>query len=182
MSGSSQISFGSISGVPSGLVSGSAQLTSTFVQKVGDTMTGDLRFNNSGYGRIAFTDNYHGMILRGSPNNATGDITAGDVTSLVQHSGDFRFYRTNGTINEIYFQVNATAPYWRGNTIYHAGNIPTWNQNTTGTASNITSYTINQNLGTGNSPSFSSVSATSMAATSTADATGLSLRSTSEVS
>jgi hypothetical protein len=120
----------------------------------GGTLTGDLRFNNSGYGRIAFTDNYHGMILRGNPNNAAGDITAGDVTSLVQHSGDFRFYRTNGTINEIYFQVNATAPYWRGNTIYHAGNIPTWNQNTTGTASNITSYTINQSVGTSNAPTF----------------------------
>ncbi len=39
-------------------------------------------------------------------------------------------------------------------TVYHAGNIPTWNQNTTGTASNITAYTINQNVGTGNSPTF----------------------------
>ena len=152
-----------------------------YLPTAGGTLTGDLRFNNGGYGRIAFTDNYHGLILRGNPNNATGDITAGDVTSLVQHSGDFRFYRTNGSVNEIYFQVNATAPYWRGNTIYHAGNIPTWNQNTTGTASNITSYTINQNLGTSNSPSFASVSAPQVAATSTADATGLSLRSTSEV-
>ena len=39
-------------------------------------------------------------------------------------------------------------------TVYHSGNIPTWNQNTTGTASNITAYTINQSVGTGNSPSF----------------------------
>jgi hypothetical protein len=46
-----------------------------------------------------------------------------------------------------YMQVN-------GNTVYHAGNIPTWNQNTTGTASNITAFTINQNVGTGNSPTF----------------------------
>jgi hypothetical protein len=96
---------------------------STKLPLAGGTLTGDLRFNNAGYGRIAFTDNYHGFILRGNPNNATGDITAGDVTSLVQHSGDFRFYRTNGSINEIYFQVNATAPYWRGNVIYHAGNF-----------------------------------------------------------
>jgi hypothetical protein len=43
---------------------------------------------------------------------------------------------------------------WDGNTIYHAGNIPTWNQNTTGTASNITAYTINQSVGTSNSPTF----------------------------
>ncbi len=46
-----------------------------------------------------------------------------------------------------YIQVN-------GNTVYHAGNIPTWNQNTTGTASNITAFTINQNVGSGNTPTF----------------------------
>ena len=113
---------------------------STKLPLAGGTLTGDLRFNNAGYGRIAFTDNYHGLILRGNPNNAAGDITAGDVTSLVQHSGDFRFYRTNGSINEVYFQVNATAPYWRGNVIYHAGNIPTWNQNTSGTAGSISGF------------------------------------------
>jgi hypothetical protein len=53
--------------------------------------------------------------------------------------------------------------------------------NISGNAANITSYTINQSVGTGNSPSFASVSAPQVAATSTADATGLSLRSTSEV-
>jgi hypothetical protein len=96
------------------------------------TLTAPLRFNESGYGRIAFTDNYHGMILRGIPNNAAGDVTATDVTSLIQHSGDFRFYRTNGSINELYFQVNATAPYWRGNTIYHTGNLTNLSQLTNG--------------------------------------------------
>jgi hypothetical protein len=88
----------------------------------GGTMTGPLRFNEGGFGRIAYADNYHGMILRGIPNNAAGDVTVTDVTSLIQHSGDFRFYRTNGSINELYFQVNATAPYWRGNVMLHAGN------------------------------------------------------------
>jgi hypothetical protein len=152
------ISFANVSSKPTTL---SGYGITDALPLAGGTLTGDLRFNNSGYGRIAFTDNYHGMILRGNPNNAAGDITAGDVTSLVQHSGDFRFYRTNGSINEIYFQVNATAPYWRGNTIYHAGNIPTWNQNTTGTASNITSYTINQNVGSSNTPQFAGVDLTS---------------------
>ena len=99
----------------------------------GGTLTGDLRFNQgNGYGRIAFTDNYHGMILRGYPNNSAGAVTAGDVTSLVQHSGDFRFYRTNGSVNEIYFQVNSTAAYHRGNQIWDAGdftstNVSNWN-------------------------------------------------------
>jgi hypothetical protein len=46
-------------------------------------------------------------------------------------------------------------------TIYHSGNIPTWNQNTTGTASNITSYTINQNVGSSNTPQFAGVDLTS---------------------
>ncbi len=62
------------------------------------------------------------MIIRGYPTDAAGSLTAGDVTCLIQHSGDFRFYRTNGSINELYFQVNATAPYWRGNTIWHSAN------------------------------------------------------------
>jgi Chaperone of endosialidase len=39
--------------------------------------------------------------------------------------------------------------------------FPTLNQNTTGTASNITAYTINQNVGTANSPSFPSITTTS---------------------
>jgi hypothetical protein len=37
------------------------------------------------------------------------------------------------------------------------GTVPTWNQNTTGTSSNITAYTINQSVGTGNSPTFQDV-------------------------
>jgi hypothetical protein len=73
----------------------------------GGTLTGDLRFNiGGGYGRVAYADNYHGLVLRGYPNNAAGAITAGDVTCLIQHSGDFRFYRTNGTLNNLVFQVN----------------------------------------------------------------------------
>jgi hypothetical protein len=98
----------------------------------GGTLTGDLRFNQGGYGRIAFTDNYHGMVLRGYPSNAAGDITVGDVTSLIQHSGDFRFYRTNGSINELYFQVSSTAAYHRGNQIWDTSdfsstNVSNWN-------------------------------------------------------
>ena len=94
-----------------------------YLPTAGGTLTGDLRFSQgAGFGRIAFTDNYHGMILRGFPSDAAGNVTVTDVTSLIQHSGDFRFYRTNGSINELYFQVNATAPYWRGNVMLHAGN------------------------------------------------------------
>jgi hypothetical protein len=98
-------------------------VSDVWVNTSGDTMTGSLRFNEgSGFGRVAYLDNYHGMILRGIPSDAAGNVTVGDYTSLIQHSGDFRFYRTNGSINELYFQVNASAAYWRGNTIWHSGN------------------------------------------------------------
>ena len=114
----------------------STNVTNSIATKLplsGGTLTGDLRFNQgNGYGRIAFADNYHGMILRGYPGNSVGDVTMGDVTSLVQHSGDFRFYRTNGTVNDIYFQVNSTAAYHRGNQIWDAGDftatdVANWN-------------------------------------------------------
>jgi len=139
VSGSSQVSYTGLSNIPSGIVSGSSQLSSTFVAKAGDTMTGPLRFNESGYGRIAYADNYHGLIIRGIPNNAAGDITAGDYTTLVQHSGDFRFYRTNGTINELYFQVNATAAYHRGNQIWDVSDFTSTDVTNWGTA-----YTYSQ--------------------------------------
>jgi hypothetical protein len=47
-----------------------------------------------------------------------------------------------------------------------AADVPTLNQNTTGTASNITAYTINQNVGTGNSPSFAGVTSSGTVAAS----------------
>ena len=49
---------------------------------------------------------------------------------------------------------------FRTYTVYHSGNVPTWNQNTSGTASNITAYTINQSVGTGNSPTFTNLYST----------------------
>ena len=44
-----------------------------------------------------------------------------------------------------------------GPTLTGSGASGSWGINITGTSSNITSYTINQNLGTGNSPSFSTI-------------------------
>lgn len=132
----------------------------SFLPLSGGTMTGDLRFNQgSGFGRIAFTDNYHGMILRGIPNNAAGDVTAGDYTSLIQHSGDFRFYRTNGSINELYFQVNASAAYWRGNTIIHSGTIGSQSVAFATNADTVDGYHMNQNVLTSSSPTFQNITA-----------------------
>lgn len=104
----------------------------SYLPLAGGTLTGPLRFNEGGYGRIAYADNYHGMIIRGYPYDSAGNVTVGDVTSLIQHSGDFRFYRTNGSINELYFQVNSSAAYWRGNTILHSGNYNSYSPTLTG--------------------------------------------------
>lgn len=60
----------------------------------------------------------------------------------------------NGVYTEGLKLYNGSTMTWLGYTVYHSGNVPTWNQNTTGTASNITAYTINQNVGTSNSPTF----------------------------
>jgi hypothetical protein len=64
----------------------------------------------------------------------------------------------NGVYSEGLKIYNGTTLTFAGYTVYHSGNVPTWNQNTTGTASNITAYTVNQSVGTGDSPTFSSVS------------------------
>jgi hypothetical protein len=63
-------------------------------------------------------------------------------------------------------------------TVYHSGNIPTWNQNTTGTASNITAYTINQSVGTGNSPTFAGLTSNGVGIFNSTNDTQISLRST----
>ncbi len=118
----------------------------------------------------------------GWSNRPTVVHNGGALLQIDTHPGNYHsqlFFDTGG--NRLYMRSADAGSWGSWVTIYHTGNIPTWNQNTTGTASNITAYTINQNLGTGNSPTFAGVSASQVAATSTADATGLSLRSTSEV-
>jgi len=65
--------------------------------------------------------------------DASGNFSAGTITATL-----------NGNAS------TATNVAYSGLT----GTVPTWNQNTTGTASNITAYTINQSVGTGNSPTF----------------------------
>jgi hypothetical protein len=121
---------GSGSGLDADLLDGqhgsyyaSASSLASYLPLSGGTMSGTLRFNQgAGFGRVSYVDNYHGLILRGHPNNAAADVTTTDVTSLVEYGGDFRFYKTNGTVNELLFQVNPTAPYYKGNTIWHSGN------------------------------------------------------------
>ncbi len=78
--------------------------------------------------------------------NLTGDVTGNadtaDALSTARTIGGVSF---DGSANIDLPSVNTTG-----------------NQNTTGTASNITAYTINQNLGTTNSPTFATVNATTV--------------------
>ncbi len=50
--------------------------------------------------------------------------------------------------------TSSTVTLTLGDATTITASVPTFNQNTTGTSSNITAYTINQNVGTSNSPTF----------------------------
>jgi len=80
----------------------------------------------------------------------TGDLT-GDVTGNASTADALSTARTIGGVS---FDGSANIDLPGVNT--------TGNQNTTGTASNITAYTIDQNLGTTNSPTFATVNATTV--------------------
>jgi hypothetical protein len=175
-------------------VTGRGASTSTAIS-INNTLTvtsGRLIVRTGGantYGIVSGYDNSnHLMTFRADIAGATSSptLTAGHQMCFVEYAeandttGWFFKSSSTGTYQEIARITRSTFNY-NGYTVYHSGNIPTWNQNTTGTASNITAYTINQSVGTGNSPTFAGVSASQVAATSNADATGLSLRSTSEV-
>ncbi len=108
-----------------------------------------------------YDNNNHMMTFRAAVAGSTSSptITAGHQTTFIEYAeandttGWFFKSASTGTYQEI-ARITRTGINWNGNTVYHAGNIPTWNQNTTGTASNITSYTINQSVGTGNNVTF----------------------------
>ena len=90
--------------------------------------------------------------------NTTG--TAANVTGTVAiANGGTGNTTAQAAINALAGAVTS-GQYLRGNgtnvvmSAIQAADVPTLNQNTTGTASNITAFTINQNLGTANSPTF----------------------------
>jgi hypothetical protein len=195
VSGSSQISFGSITGVPSGLVSGSSQITLSSTTGFGSYLNQAVLTSSSPtFDQVITSNNGNGTNFRLGDDAWMGDINLANTFRIqgVQNAANAYIVFGNGDTTAL-GRASTGALTYGGNTVYHAGNLTNLNQltngpgyitsssNITGTASNITAYTINQSVGTGNSPSFASVSAPQIAATSTADATGLSLRSTSEV-
>jgi hypothetical protein len=54
--------------------------------------------NNTGYGVVRWgngADHYHGLVLRGYPNNTTTGYTASDQMSFFDYGGIFNFYQKN---------------------------------------------------------------------------------------
>ena len=157
ISGSSQVSFGSITGIPSGLVSGSSQITLTSLQvTTALTYTPYNATNPNGYTTntgtvtsVGGTGTVSGLSLSGTVTS-TGNLTLGGTLSVTPSNF------SSQTANTFLVAPNGSAGTPTFRTIV-AADVPTLNQNTTGTASNITSYTINQSVGTGNSPTFAGI-------------------------
>jgi hypothetical protein len=140
-------------------VSGSAPVVSTG----GTTPTISMAAASAGangYMTTAYASKLDGI--------AAGATNVTNTNQLTNGAG----YTTNtGTVTSVSGSGNVSGLTLTGSittsgTLTLGGSINNLNQNTTGTASNITDYTINQNLGTGNSPTFASVTAGSYNATS----------------
>ena len=98
----------------------------------GGTMTGTITITN--------TD-----IRSNSTSNWTGD--PGTQGKIQYHAARWYIVSDSGSDRIVQFRRN-------GSDVSHIANDGTFNGNITGTASNITAYTINQSVGTGNSPTF----------------------------
>jgi hypothetical protein len=98
---------------------------------------------------VGGTGTVSGLTLSGTVTT-TGNLTLGGTLSVA--ASNF----ASQTANTFLAAPNGSSgtPTFRA---IVAADVPTLNQNTTGTASNITAYTINQNVGTSNTPTFNYV-------------------------
>jgi hypothetical protein len=112
--------------------------------------------------------------------SVSGGVSGNDLVIINRNATDvLRLSNANGNAT---FSGTISASNFSGTHSGASSGTNTGDQtNISGTASNITAYTINQNLGTSNSPSFASVTASQVQASSNANATGLYLRSSLEV-
>lgn len=68
------------------------------------------------YGLIATADEYHGMVMRGYPNNAsTYGITYGDYMSFYEYGGVFRFYKKQPGVLSTIAEIQETTSYVQSN-------------------------------------------------------------------
>jgi hypothetical protein len=163
VSGSSQISFNSISDRPAlvsgsaqidltattnyssgiktrlnaeGVISGSAQLTSIFVQKTGDTMTGDLVIRNTGtFNNIKVYSNDDNTWVEQTKPDGTivGRIGFDGYSTSTAYQSDFllstRASSESGLTTKMFISIgnvlsfqNLSGFTYNGNTIWHSGN------------------------------------------------------------
>ena len=111
------------------------QAAYTNLTSIGSLTNGTGWLYNNGTGTFSYT----------SPTKTTVGLGNVENTALSTWAGTSNI-TTVGTLS------SGSIPY-----SLLSGTVPTWNQNTTGTAYNITQYTINQNVGTSNSPTFATV-------------------------
>jgi hypothetical protein len=187
VSGSSQVTFGSLSGVPSGLVSGSSQITLTSTQVtngLGFTPATDTHTHNlsryslrapdmvdtltaSNFRTVVFGSSSSGYSLSAARWNSvpTGISGMNMYGTLFAWAGS----DTHGFIATDYSTANVQvgggsgdAITWKA-TLVHSANIGSQSVSYATTSGNITAYTINQNLGTGNSPTFAGLTSNNSA-------------------
>lgn len=178
VSGSSQVIYGSLTGIPSGIVSGSSQITLTSTQVtngLGFTPATDTHTHNlsryslrapdvvdtltaSNFRTVVFGSSSSGYSLSAARWNSvpTGISGMNMYGTLFAWAGS----DTHGFIATDYSTANiqvgggsGDAITWKA-TLIHSSNIGSQSVSYATTSGNITAYTINQNLGTGNSPTF----------------------------
>ena len=199
VSGSSQISFGSISSIPSGLVSGSSQVTG-----IGNAQLTNSSFNigttSISLGRASASQTLTGVSIDGNAatvasltpfqffnNMGQNHSTQTDFNSISNFgfrfvqgltngpgTGSSQFYGFSIGLGNDYaysdYALQLAIPRYSASDKYitfrtrEATTWGSWNKISAGyadSAGNITAYTINQNLGTSNLPTFAGVKGSS---------------------
>jgi hypothetical protein len=135
VSGSSQISFGSISGVPSGLVSGSSQISFSSISGVPSGIVS---------GSAQLTGSYDSRYLIGTTNPGS----VGNFTISIGNNGTYSYVQSHSSqpleLNPVGNTVRIA-----GSTVWHAGNLTNLNQlsNGPGYITGINSSAVTTALG-----------------------------------
>jgi len=123
--------------------------------------TNDIQFVGGGSNRFIFDLDNGNLTAGGTLNGLT--VSSGTISTGTWNGtaiGD-SYISSASNWNTAYNKrpsslgfTSSTVTLTLGDASTITASVPTFNQNTTGTASNITAYTINQNVGSGNSPTF----------------------------
>ncbi len=123
--------------------------------------TNDIQFVGGGSNRFIFDLDNGNLTAGGTLNGLT--VSSGTISSGTWNGtaiGD-AYISSATNWNTAYNKrpsslgfTSSTVTLTLGDATTITASVPTFNQNTTGTASNITAYTINQSVGTSNSPTF----------------------------